>query len=989
MPKKFNIRKKSCDILMDEEKPKKKIERKMKIHQIPKLKIKYGYKVPIDSKWQDNTVCDLKPCKDYNVGIVCNKESGVMGLDLDFYSKKNEPYDPVNNPNHKLFIDAFGVDFVKRFDTYTQKTPNGGLHLIFRHHQGIRHGQFKKFKIDVRGGNSNGQLLLAGSVFEGKKYECINDTWIKQIPEDLLEFLKTHLFSDKPIKKYIKKTNKNLSNNLVDYQNKYTYKVPDQNAINIINALPNDYFIDSSKWFVFTSAMKQINKKTLWDKYSKKFGRTKYDKDKNFRTWDNIRIDGQSFYFESILKVIKKTKDIRFYRYLPIPKNTFKGFNHINIDKLSKKLILEEEKSYCIKSDTGTGKTTLFKKYIKETQSEFISITSRRTLAKEQYEDFLGICDNHISYYEYDLNNPDNQGLTICIDSILKLQNSAGWWRNIKNKTIFLDEFNSIIEYLLDTDTLAKNRDEIFSYFINGILMECKAIICVDADISDLSIQFLKEVERIKGIKFNYIQNDYIHNKGTLSTEIHEHEDFIHQLSKEDKWLLPCDSKKQAKNLWEQLTVIDKENYPDREPIIIIMAEDVKSQQDFIRLNEHKRIIYSPKIVYGLDSNGYGKDQEQRPVYSYYEMNTISPSAMLQQINRERKISHHYYFIYNKNISKDTIICEDDFKDYVNEENSMALKVFQLQEQYINQLFCSLLYYHEYKQNCYKSNPSLHFKLLLKERGFVLTNDDLILGDRSKQLKENKKENAIKYDVEHYDLKTLLNSTVNEKVLHLYNTTEMINYREFINDSSKIQEHLTIKHLFTWDKAKINNNLNCNNDFAVKKLKCNINKIKFTHKILKLFSMNDDFSLNEVEKPNTFNSDEIIKEYKTIFRDRSSLSIPLTTDYDKIKFVASKLYSKLKIPMIKKDIKQDGKHIKQYALKQDIINEHKHLMTYSTRHYEQKDLNYIQSCHNLNDKQAVLKTNVSIGICGNNPDDIPNLQNGNNNSPRRVYIIRQ
>ncbi len=963
MPKKFNVVKKSCDILMN---GKKKIERKMKINQIPKLKIKYGYKVPIDSKWQDNTICDLKPCNDYNVGIVCNKESGVIGLDLDFYTKKNEIYDPVNNPNHKLFIDTFGTDFIKRFDTYTQKTPNGGLHLIFRHHQDIMHGQFKKFKIDVRGGNSNGQLLLAGSVFEGKKYECINDTWIKQIPDDLLEFLKTNLFNDKPLKKYTKKTNKNLSNNLVDYQNKYSYRVPDNQCIKIINALTEDYFIDSGKWFIFTSAMKQINKKTLWDKYSKKFGKSKYNKDQNFRTWENIRIDGQSFYFESILKAIKKTKDIRFYRYLPIPKNKFKAFNHINIDKLSKELTLEDKKSYCIKSDTGTGKTTLFKQFIKETQSDFISITSRRTLAKEQYEDFLGICENHISYYEYDLNSPDNQGLTICIDSILKLKK----W-DFKNKIIFLDEFNSIIEYLLDTDTLAKNRDEIFNYFINDILMECKAIICVDADISDLSIQYLKEVERIRCIKFNYIQNDYIHNKGTLSTEIHEHEEFMHQLSKEDKWLLPCDSKKQAKNLWEQLTLIDKQYYPDRDPIIIIMAEEVKSQQEFIRLNEHKRIIYSPKIVYGLDSNGYGKDQEPRPVYSYYEMNTISPSAMLQQINRERKISHHYYFIYNKNISKDTIICEDDFKHYVNEENSLALKVFQLQEQYINQLFCSLLYYHEYKQNCYKSNPSLHFKLLLKERGFVLTNDDLFLGDRSKQLKENKKENAIKYDIEHYDLKTLLNSSVNEKVLHLYNTTDMMHYRNFINDSSKIQEHLTIKHLFTWDNAKINNNLNSNNDFAVKKLKCNINKINFTRKILDLFNMNHDFTIRNLEKTSTFNTDQIIKEYKTIFRDRSSLPISLKTNYDKIKFVASKLYSKLNIPMVKKDIKQDGKHIKQYALNEEIIKDHKHLMTYASRHYEQKDLKYIQSCHNLNDKQAELKSNVMMALNGNNPADVP------------------
>ena len=961
---KFNIVKKSNPILMNDEKTTNVIERKRKIDSIPKLKIKKGFKTPIEKRWEEGTNTELKPCNDYDVGIICNEKTDIFAVDLDFYSKEGkEPYDPINNPNHKLFIDTFGNDFIERFDTYTQKTPNGGVHLIFRHHPTIMQTQSSKFKIDTRGGNTNGYI---------KQYECINNTWIKRVPDDLLEFLKTNLFVDKPIKKYIKKQNKNLSNKLVQYQTKYTYNVPEQNVINIINKLPNDYFTDFSKWIIFTSAMKQINKKTLWDKYSKKHGGKSYKKDENFRKWDGIKINENSFYFESILKAVKKTKDIRFYRYLPIPKNTFKGFNHINIDKLSKTLKLEN-KSYCIKSDTGTGKTTLFKQHIKSTQDNFISITSRRTLAKEQYEDFLNICNNHISYYEYDLNNPDNQGLTICIDSILKLQ-SKGW--NFKNKVIFLDEFNSIIEYLLDTDTLAKNRDEIFNFFINGILLECKAIICVDADISDLSIQFLKEVERIKGIKLNYIQNDYIHNKGTLSTEIHEHEEFVHQLSQEDKWLLPCDSKKQAKNLWEQLTVIDKQDYPERDPIIIIMAEDVKRQKDFIRLNEHKRIIFSPKIVYGLDSNGYGKEQESRPVYSYYEMNTISPSAMLQQINRERKISHHYYFIYNKRVDNDTIISEDDFKEYVNEENSMALKVFQLQEQYINQLFCSLLYYHEYKQNCYKSNPSLHFKILLKERGFKLTNDDLICGNRGKQLQDNKKENVAKYDKEHYDLKTLLHSNVNEKLLRIYNTEDIIAYREIINDSAKIQQHITIKHLFLWDKKRTVNKLMLNNDFAVKKLKCDINKINFVKKVLKEFNMNTDLTFNDNVKHN-IDTKKVLNEYRTIFRDRSSLEITLSTDYDKIKFVASKLYSKLKIPMTKKDKNIDGKHQKQYLINNAEIDEHRYLMEYSSRHYETKDIKYLEEFYDLYPEQAELKSNVIVAINGNDPLDIPKLKSIN------------
>ena len=942
----LDVIKKSNSILMNDKKPKKLIVRRFTIDKVPKLKIEKGFKTPIEKGWFNSNNNELKPCKEYDVGYICSKRSGIIAVDLDFYSKKGkERYDPINNPKHKIFYDTFGTNFIKRFDTYTQKTINGGVHLIFRHDDRIQQTSNNDYKIDTRGGSTNGYV---------KQYECINDTYIKQIPQDLLEFLETKVFK-KQTKQYVKKTNKNLSNNLVQYQDKYTYNVPDANVIDIINDLPNDYFTDLTKWLVFSSAMKQINKKTLWDKYSKKLGGTTYDKEKNFRSWENIKINNTSFYFESILKVIKKTKDIRFYRYLEVPKNTFKGFNHINIDKLSKTLNLED-KNYCIKSDTGTGKTTLFKQFIQENQHEFISITSRRTLAKEQYEDFKKKCEGQMSYYELDTFNSSGQGLTICIDSILKLSISAGWWRDMKNKVIFLDEFNSIIEYLLDTDTLAKNRDEIFNFFINGILLECKAIICVDADISDLSIQFLKEVERIKGIKFNYIQNDYIHNKGTLSTEIHEHDDFIHKISKEEMFLLPCDSKKQAKNLWEQITEIDKKDYPDREPIILIIAEDTKTQKEFIRLNEHKRIIFSPKIVYGLDSDGYGIDKLSRPVYSYYEMNTISPSAMLQQINRERRISHHYYLIYTKKVSHDTIITEEDFKSYVYEENSMALKVFQLQENHINKLFCSLLYYHEYKKNCYKSNSSLHFKRLLKERGFKLTNDDLKCGVRSKDLKDEKAFNASKYDEEHYDLTTLLYSEVNEKLLHIYNTEDIIKNRQIINDSFKISQHINIKHLLLLDNNILSNILALSNDFAIKKYKSALNQVKFTKKILNNFNMNTDLTFNDSTKHN-INSAEIITEYKNIFRDRGNQEITLNTEYDKIKFVASKLYYKLNIPMSNTNKKINGVKKVSYNLNRDEIIYHKKLIEYSSRHYERKDIKYMET---INTKYHENLTEVHI-----------------------------
>ena len=325
---------------------KKSLSNLMYITEIPKLEIKYNYKAPTKAKWFDGNNNKLKPCSKYNAGIICNKRSGVIGVDLDFYTKEGkEKYDPVNNPNHKLFIDKFGNDFIKRFNTYTQSTPNGGYHLIFKHNDNFKQcsgsEQTEKFKIDTRGGNTNGQILLAGSIVNGKKYKVVNDTDIKEIPQDLLDFLTVNIF-DKDGNKVIKKTNKNLNNKNVNYQTKFTYNVPNENVETIINKLSTEYLNNTNKWFLLTCAMKQINKKTLWDKYSKKSD--KYNKETNYKIWDSIKINNESFYFEGILKSIKCLKDIKYYRFLDLPKQTFNDFNHINIDKLSKTLKLDNNK---------------------------------------------------------------------------------------------------------------------------------------------------------------------------------------------------------------------------------------------------------------------------------------------------------------------------------------------------------------------------------------------------------------------------------------------------------------------------------------------------------------------------------------------------------------------------------------------------------------------------------------------------------------------
>ena len=47
--------------------------------------------------------------------------------------------------------------------------------------------------------------------------------------------------------------------------------------------------------------------------------------------------------------------------------------------------LLKQGTNYVIQSDTGTGKTTSFKQYLKDTGMNFISIVSRVSLGQEQF----------------------------------------------------------------------------------------------------------------------------------------------------------------------------------------------------------------------------------------------------------------------------------------------------------------------------------------------------------------------------------------------------------------------------------------------------------------------------------------------------------------------------------------------------------------------------------------------------------------------------
>ncbi|GLI23434.1 hypothetical protein GGQ86_003030 [Xanthobacter flavus] len=140
-------------------------------------------KAPDLPKWQEKATTDeaqIRRWAEEHPG--CNW-GGLTGCILDF--------DVKHRKRGAEMFDLFQMLFP---GTYTQRSASGGYHMFFRPPEGappISNATGKllaKFGkdcgIDVRG--AAGQVVLAGSVVDGKAYEVVDDLPIAEAPEDLL-----------------------------------------------------------------------------------------------------------------------------------------------------------------------------------------------------------------------------------------------------------------------------------------------------------------------------------------------------------------------------------------------------------------------------------------------------------------------------------------------------------------------------------------------------------------------------------------------------------------------------------------------------------------------------------------------------------------------------------------------------------------------------------------------------------------------------------
>lgn len=971
-------------------------------------------------KWRvrsmDFLTKEIDPSK--NFAIPTGKDNDIIVVDLDFYTKESDetPFSKEDSEFCKKF-----PDYLKT-DTLICETGSGGHHLFFQFDPKLKQTANDPHRIDIRSGG--GLVVAPGSVVNGKEYKILNYQNISKIPTDMKEWLIDNLYTHsktkkKPINPKVKVFNEENDeeeeHNLQDIDmSVYDICMTDTQLKGIIKGLPNSYFNTYQGYLIFTTAMKSLNRYDLWEKHPK----TNNPVDGSITSkghiewmnscWSGIKNHHYILCFNNLLKNTTYPNArtmLDYYKMKPELKNTRKPDLTINRPKLgynffkelrNGKLIVVDlgngRKVVFIKSDTGTGKTTSVKHEIKDNNLKFISIVSRTSLGREQETIFKehGIenvyfhsditdkikkegwnpCDNNWGSYE-------GKNIVINIDSLLKLSS----WSDFSGYVLYLDEVNSMIEYLVcaDLPTLSGQRRSIMDMF-KKMLNECDIVYGTDADINDITFLRMKQL----GFDPYFINNIHKHNKGTKASEIFSYGEFIKQLNRLDKWIVCCDSKSMAEVISNVSGTIGTDETSD----ILLITGDTKETYN---LDDWDKVIYSPKIIYGLDS------VMRRHVFCYYKEQTISPKQMVQQVNRCRDIIELRYLFTCKSCCNYKYHSYEDVKDEIVDNDLYGCNTFKLSEEIgMYDDYLEVLAMYKYNQDCYNTNKFAHFIKILTERGFTI--DSVFFQTSIKGLKKDKDEleeeqerkflkcvDTYKPIVKEHrdkcetDLISLYNNyrEKNPTMDHYYKEKsvytidkmrreENINIEKYFDDKTQtIQEYLRLpmdtldKHMdlyrkqtplethfsickfFTSEQGDIYNKLRDSMDYNVKKTTCKSMKFIFLESLRDMMCSNPLDKCNmEVGRPLTSEeSKKINKEYKNIFSTRKNDDVDYT-DINNCKQLIGEIYKNLfgKDFLIKKRVRIDGVRQTIYELNTEEYDYHMDVLSYRTKSEKFEDI---------------------------------------------------
>jgi BolA protein len=204
---------------------------------------------------------------------------------------------------------------------------------------------------------------------------------------------------------------------------------------------------------------------------------------------------------------------------------------------------------------------------------------------------------------------------------------------------LFIDEIESLLNYVCTSSTLSKKRQEVFT-ILNEYIKHAKYVFLVDSNVT------IPVCNYIKSLRSGHNVNVIFNKKKTNDTKYYICHDECYWtqrvmavVKKGKKIFIGCDSKKQTEMLESQLIQKNlkvKVYNCDTDDHSRKMLKHVNQEW-----NKFDVVIVSPTIVYGVDFNKVHFDY----VFGYYTK-TITASSVYQQLNRIRKITEKEAYIY-------------------------------------------------------------------------------------------------------------------------------------------------------------------------------------------------------------------------------------------------------------------------------------------------------------------------------------------------------
>ena len=530
------------------------------INNLKKIELKKNNKKPV-TKWSNVknhvTIVDLKK---YNVGFPTGKLNNIIVLDIDFKDEGIEEFDKYK----QLYGDI---------NTFIVKTPNKGFHYYFLYEHTDEETQhlinecltnkakYRGSGIDIR--TNGGYIVAPKSSINKVYYEIINDVKPIEMPETLiLWLLENDDNNDKDNENNIKNENKikkvkNVKKTIIKttkltYKNystkKYIYVITDEELVILLNKLDKTYLSDYTKWLIVLTILKNLDKWNIFDTWCKKHP-DNYDYEQNLKMWNcNKGLIDINYLIKRINKE-QKTNIKLVERYKPIDKTINSLVEKIKITEEKLKFddkLINENNVLIVDSDTGTGKTThiskQIKKYIDDTKNKYqlVSIVNLINLANQQTKSFN---DQKLPLVSYKDSNKKfyKDHIVICINSLILLKYMDDDY--FKNKILYLDEINSLLEGLSHNPKLTPNIKIIYEILIKFIKNSHK-IIMSDATIKQNVFDLLKKSRQDNEIK--YIINEFKKYQGTNAVRVLDENLFLTKLQdriKNNKYFLfGCDS---------------------------------------------------------------------------------------------------------------------------------------------------------------------------------------------------------------------------------------------------------------------------------------------------------------------------------------------------------------------------------------------------------------------------------------------------------------